>query len=150
MPNVRVCAAEMFVTNLFGSSETARLDLSGNTSFGLRTLSGGQVSLQVDGYLAIQNNATPPLVVDRRYSIRDVRAVVRDSVVGGTVTLRLKQNGVELCLLTIPSGDTESDILDGQALGVLEAGGLLTLDIVTVPQAVNTFPGRDLTVTIRL
>ncbi len=150
IPNVRVCASELFATNIFGDSETARIDLSGNTSFGLRTLSGGQVSLQVDGYLAIQNNATPPLIVDRKYSIRDVRAVVRDTVVGGAVTIRLKQDGAELCTLVIPDGDTESDVVDGQGLTILEAGASLTLDVVAVPQAVNTFPGRDLTVTVRL
>jgi hypothetical protein len=150
MPNVRVCAAELFVTNAFGDSETARIDLSGNTTSGLRTMSGGQISLQVDGYLAIQTNATPPLIVDRKYSIRDVRAVVRDAVVGGVVTIRLKQDGVEICRLAIPNGETESDVLDGQGLAILEAGGSLTLDILAVPQVVNSFPGRDLTVAIRL
>ena len=150
MPNVRVCAAEMFVTNALGDSETTRIDLVGNMTLGLRTMYGGQVSLQVDGYLAIQNNATPPLYVDRKYSIRDVRGVVRDAVTGGDVLLRVKQNGVELCLLTIADGETVSDVVNGQDLGILDAGAELTIDILTVPQMLNSFPGRDLTVTIRL
>jgi hypothetical protein len=150
IPNVRVCSAEMFVTNRFGDSETTRIDLGGNTSYGLRTMSGGQVSMQVNGYLAIQNNATPPLIVDRKYSIRDVRATVRDSVTGGEVLLRVKQNGAELCSLVIPDGDTESDVVNGQYLGILDSGAELTIDILAVPQVLNSFPGRDLTVTIRL
>lgn len=111
---------------------------------------GGQASLQVDGYLAIQNQATPPLIIDRDYSIRSIQAVVRDGVSGGTVTLRLKQNDTELCTLTIPDGDTESDVLDGQNLDILHAGSQLGIDIVSVPQLGNSFPGRDLAITIRL
>ena len=76
--------------------------------------------------------------------------MVRDTVVGGALTIRLRQDGAELCTLVIPDGDTESDVVDGQGLAILEAGASLTLDVVAVPQAVNTFPGRDLTVAIRL
>ncbi len=150
LPNVRICAAEMFATNSIGNGETSRIELTGNTSQGLRTMYGGQASLQVDGYLAIQNQATPPLIIDRDYSIRSIQAVVRDGVSGGTVTLRLKQNDTELCTLTIPDGDTESDVLDGQNLDILHAGSQLGIDIVSVPQLGNSFPGRDLAITIRL
>lgn len=150
LPNVRICAAEMFATNAIGSGETARVELTGTTANGLRTMYGGQALLQVDGYLAIQNQATPPLIVDRDYSIRDIQAVVRDQVSGGNLVLRLKQDDTELCTLTIPDGDTLSDAVDGQSLGILKAGSQLGLDIVAVPQLGNSFPGRDLAVTIRL
>ena len=34
------------------------------TDQGLRTLSGGQLSMQVEGYLATQTDAAPPLVIE--------------------------------------------------------------------------------------
>jgi hypothetical protein len=150
LPNARICAAEMFATNSLGSGETGRIDLTGTIANGLRTMYGGQASLQVDGYLAIQNQATPPLIVDRDYSIRDIQAVIRDGVTGGNLILRLKQNDEELCLLTIPDGEVESEVVSGLDLGVLTSGSKLGLDILAVPQLGTSFPGRDLAVTIRL
>jgi hypothetical protein len=62
----------------------------------------------------------------------------------------LKQNDEELCLLTIPDGEVESEVVSGLDLGVLTSGSKLGLDILAVPQLGTSFPGRDLAVTIRL
>lgn len=151
LPDTRICAAELFMTNSIGDGEVSRIEVAGaSTAYGLRTMQGGLVSLQLDGYLAVQNQATPPLVVDRKYSIKEVGAVLRDAVVGGPLVLRLHQDDVELCTLTVPDGDTEADVVDGQLLPILEPGAQIGIDVLSVPILGNTFPGRDLTVWIRL
>lgn len=151
LPNTRICVAELFMTNSLGNGEISRVEVSGaSTAYGLRTMHGGVVSLQVDGYLGVQNQATPPLVVDRKYSIKQVGAVLRDAVLGGPLTIRLHQDEVEICTLTVPDGDTEADVVDGQFLPILEAGAQIGIDILSVPILGNTYPGRDLSVWIRL
>jgi hypothetical protein len=53
----------------------------------LRTPSGGQLSIQVEGYLAIQLNSAPPLVIEDGHSVRDVFAVVGEAPSGAPVEL---------------------------------------------------------------
>ena len=117
---------------------------------GLRTLSGGQVTLQVDGYLAVQTNATPPFVVEGTHAVRDIAAVLSEAPVGGSVQLRILQNTTSYATLTIPAGQTTSAAISGSDLPPLAAGARLRLDILSVPGAPNTLPGKSLTVTIRL
>jgi len=117
---------------------------------GLRTLAGGQLSIQAQGYLAIQTGAAPPLVVEDARAARDIFAVVREAPDGGEVELQVRQNGSVYCTLTIPDGQTISNVVNGFGLAPLEMDDRLDLDITSVPTAVNTLPGRDLTVIIRL
>ncbi len=53
--------------NMFGTSPVMHVPYSATTDGGLRTLSGGQIALQVDGYLAVQTDATPPFVMDEAH-----------------------------------------------------------------------------------
>jgi hypothetical protein len=148
--DVRVAAAELFVTNSQGSSDVARRAFTATTDFGLRTLSGGQFSIQVEGPLAIQTNAAPLLSVESAHSVRDVYAVVKDAPTAAPIQLRVTQNGAPYCQLTIPAGAVASNIVDGFALGPLAAKAQVGLDITSVAQTADSTPGRDLTVTIRL
>jgi hypothetical protein len=116
----------------------------------LRTLSGGQIALQVDGYLAVQTDATPPFTVESSHAVRDIFATVREAPQGGPIQLRVRQNSTTYCTLTIPTGATVSSSVGGFGLPPLASGNQVSLDIVSVPGAANTLPGRDLTVTIRL
>ncbi|HBY60805.1 MAG TPA: hypothetical protein DEH78_13365, partial [Solibacterales bacterium] len=67
LPNTRVSVAELFVTNARGNSGITRYSYTALVDQGLRTLSGGQYAIQVEGYLAVQSAAAPPLVVERAY-----------------------------------------------------------------------------------
>jgi hypothetical protein len=116
----------------------------------LRTLSGGQLSIQVDGYLAIQTGAAPPLVIESSYAARDISAVVGEAPSGAAVSLQLRQNSTVYCTLTIADGAASSNVVDGFGLPPLAAEAQLYLDILSVPGAADTLPGRDLTVTVRL
>jgi hypothetical protein len=148
LPNARIAAVELFVTNSRGNSPTARKHFTATIDRGIRTLSGGQLSMQVEGNLAIQMNAVPPLIVEDPRAIRDLFATVSEAPLGASIDLELRQNGTLLCpALTIPTGSTESATVNGFGLGPLIARGELTLDIVSVG---TDAPGRDLTVTIRL
>ena len=153
LPDVRVAASELYMTNSRGNSDTSRIAVTANVNQGLRTLSGGQITFQVEGYLAVITDITPPYVVDQAYSIRDIFASLREPATGGPVQLKLRQNGADYCFLTISSGATRSNIVNGLGLPPLVAKAALSLDVTSVPFDqinANNLPGRDLTVTVRL
>jgi hypothetical protein len=150
IPDVRISAAELFMTNSRGNSSVAAESFTGSTDFGLRSLLGGQLTIQIEGPLAIQTNAAPPLLVDTTCSVRDVSAVVRNAPSGAPITMQVTQNGNVYCALTIPTGATTSNVVDGFALGPLQAQAIIGLNITSVVETANTQPGSDLTVTIRL
>jgi hypothetical protein len=146
LPDVRVASAELFVTNNRGNSPTSTMCLTGTTDNGLRTLSGGQYCIQVQGYLAVDQNAAPALVVDSSHSVRDVFAVMGKAA-DAPIQLQLNVNGATYCQLTIVPGQFVSNSVDGNSLPPLTAGAQITLSILAVGQ---TYPGSDLTVLIRL
>jgi hypothetical protein len=149
MPSVRIAAAEMYVTNRRGDSPTAVRSYVSEPDHGLRTLSGGSLSLQVTGPLFIGSAITPPVIVDRRCLLREVAAMVAEAPQGAGMTLRLNAGGSEFVTLTIAAGSTQSNVVAGQSLAMLEAGEALTLDVVSVPPAALGAPGCDLTVLLR-
>ncbi|MBV9157050.1 MAG: hypothetical protein JO097_12365, partial [Acidobacteriaceae bacterium] len=153
LPDVRICAAQFFVTNAFGDSQSNQQAYTNQGDGGLRTLSGGQFSIQVSGYLATQQNVAPPLFVEASHAVRDLRASVSQAASGYTISVDVLQNGAEYCNLTIASGVTASDPVDGVALPPLQEGAAITVNITL--EVIQSFqgsisPGRDLTVTIRL
>ena len=150
IPDVRIAAADLFMTNSRGNSSVAAESFTDTTELGLRSLLGGQLTIQVEGPLAIQTNAAPPLVVETSCSVRDVYAVVQDAPSAAPVIMQVTQNGQVYCELTIATGATVSNVLDGFALGPLQAQSLIGLNITSVVQTGNTAPGSNLTVTIRL
>lgn len=153
LSDVRICAAEFFVSNSFGSSQTSQVCYTNLPDGGLRTLSGGQLSIQVSGYLATQQNAAPPLMVEAAHAVRDIRASLSQAASGYTITVDVLQNGTEYCRLQMASDATASNIIDGATLPALIEGANLTINITlnviqNAPASLN--PGRDLTITIRL
>lgn len=150
LPDARIAAAEMYVTNSRGNSPTALTSYTATVQAGIRTLSGGQLSLQIEGYLAIQTDAVPAVTMDSSHSVRDIFAKVGSAPTLADVVLRLKVDSVTYCNLTIAMGETTSNILDGFGLKPLAAGAQLGLDVVSVGQTNDSTPGSDLTVTVRL
>jgi hypothetical protein len=112
----------------------------------LRSLSGGQYSIEIDGFLAVQQSVAAAVVVEAAHAVRDVYAVL-GTAADAPVQLQLNVNGNAYCSLSIPAGMTTSTASDGFSLGPLPAGGQITLSILTVGQ---TYPGANLTVLIRL
>ncbi len=150
LPDVRIAYAELFMTNSQGNSDVKIKQSTSNIYQGLRTLSGGQLSMQVEGMLAIQTDATPPLIAEASHSVRDVFATLGTAGTGSPVQLQITQNGVPYGpLLTIPPGSTTSNVVDGFLLGPLTVRSIIGLNIVAVSQTFDTLPGSDLTVTIR-
>ncbi len=153
LPDVRICAAEFFVSNSFGSSQATEICYTSLPDGGLRTLSGGQFSIQVSGYLATQQNAAPPLLIEAAHAVRDIRASLNQAANGYSITVDILQNGAEYCQLQIASGATTSNITDGAALPALIEGANITINVTlsVIPNGPSSLrPGRDLTVTIRL
>jgi Putative phage tail protein len=150
LPDVRIAAAALFMTNVYGSGPATLAPFVATVDEGLRTLSGGQLSLQVEGYLAIQTDAVPPLVVEATEAARDIFAVVGEAPSGGSIEMQLRQGSTVYCTLTIADGLTISGSVNGFGLPPLVASSLVSLDILSVPGAADTLPGRDLTVIIRL
>ena len=150
LPGVRVAAADLVLTNGRGNSEVAKRSVTGTVDYGLRTLQGGQISLQVEGWLAIQEDATPPFMVESALAMRDVFAVVGEAPMLGAIVLVLRQDEDQICTLTIPAGDSVSNVVGGFGLAPLRSGARLRLEVASVAQSAEGTPGSDLTVTIRL
>jgi hypothetical protein len=148
LPDVRIACAQLFVTNSQGNSSATGISFTHNVENGLRTLSGGQYSIQVEGYLAVDQMAAPPLLVDAAHSVRDIYAVL-GTPADQIVIAQLYVNGaVYGAPLTIPIGQyISSNSIDGATLAPLPGGARITLAVTQVGQ---TLPGADLTVIIRL
>jgi hypothetical protein len=147
LPNARVASAELIVTNSRGGSEAAVACFSGESDGGLRTYSGGQFCFQVFGFLAVDAQPAPDLVVDSPCSVRDVYAVVKRAPSGSDITLTLLRNATEYATLHIADGTTASEVVSGFDRSPLNAEDRLGLAISGVGADI---PGADLTVTIRL
>ena len=146
LPNSKVASAELFVTNSRGNSQTNAINLTQSVDYGLRTLSGGQYSFQVQGFLAVDSNPAPNVIVEAAHAVEDVYAIVKQAPVGGPIQISLSQNGSPYCTLTIPDGATVSPSVDGFGMP-LPAQAQLSIAITGVGQ---TSPGSDLTVILRL
>ncbi len=154
LPDYRVCAAQFYVTNSFGDGETNQTCYISSTEAGLRTLSGGQFSFQVSGFVTNQQNAAPMVVVEAAHAVRDIRATITQPPLGYAIGIELLQNGTPYCGLTINSGSlTSTPVVDGLSLLPLSEDATLTMNTSLTPVQGFTgsaSPGQDLTVTIRL
>ncbi len=154
LPDLRISAAEFYVTNSFGNGQANQTCYLSSTQTGLRTLSGGQFSFQISGFVTTQQGAAPPFVVEAAHSVRDIRADLAQAALGYTVQLELLQNGSSYCILNIGSGSTNSSsVIDGLTVPPLSESATVTLNVLVTPiqgftGATNL--GRDLTVTVRL
>jgi hypothetical protein len=146
LPNAKVASAELFVTNSRGNSPTAAINLTQSVDYGMRTLSGGQYSFQVQGFLAVDSDPAPNVIVEAAHAVQDVYAIVKQAPVGGPIQITLSQNGSPYCTLSIPAGAIISPSVDGFGMPLL-AQAQLSLAITAVGQ---TSPGSDLTVILRL
>jgi hypothetical protein len=146
LPNCRVAAAEIFVTNSKGNSAPGAACFTQTAERGIRTLSGGQYSIQVNGYLAVEQDAAPALVVEAPHSVRDVFAILGRAA-DATVKAQLQVDGAAYCDLDVGPLATLSPSVDGSELPPLKAGQRLSLSILAVGSA---NPGADLSVVIRL
>ncbi|HYP06756.1 MAG TPA: hypothetical protein VER03_11045, partial [Bryobacteraceae bacterium] len=148
VPDIRIVAAELYVTNVRGNSQVGVTCYSDLTDGGLRTLSGGQFSMQIDGTLSVQSDAVPRLSIEAAHALRDLYAQVIEPSTGSPIEVRVTHDGEPYATLTIPPGEVLSDpVLDGLTLPPLQAGWKLGLDVTGVG---NDRPGAGLTVTLRL
>jgi hypothetical protein len=143
---VRVASAELIVTNTRGNSATKSICLTTTADNGLRTLSGGQYAIQVDGFLAVQQSVAPAIVTEASHAVRDVFAIL-GTVADAPVALQVNVDGTAWCTLTVATGMSTSQAVSGLVLGPLQMGAKLTLSVLSVGQ---TYPGADLTVVVRL
>jgi hypothetical protein len=117
-----------------------------NVDNGLRTLSGGQYSIQVEGFLAIEQSVAPAIVVETARSVRDIFAIL-GTAADSQVQVQVNINGALYCALTFAPTTTTSNSIPGGTLPFLQAMAQITVGVLSTGQ---TQPGADLTVTIRL
>ena len=146
LPDVRVASAELFATNNKGNSPIGSIALTHTTDLGLRTTSGGQYTIQVDGFLAVDQYAAPALVMDASHAVREIYAVL-GTAADAPVHLQLNVSGIPYCSLTFAASTSVSNSVAGNSLPPLAAGSQVTLSILSVGQV---YPGADLTVLIQL
>lgn len=148
LPNTRLVAAELFMTNSKGDGPIGAASFASLPGSGLRSLSGGQYTIQIQGHLTLQTDAVPPITAERPHVTGSICARLAEPPVGGASILRLKKNGDAWCDVVINDGQSTSETIEGVALCPLQIGDVLSLDILAVPSGVGTQPGRDLTLTI--
>jgi hypothetical protein len=148
--NRRLVAAEMYATNKLGDSPTGVACFTFLEGNGLRSPAGGQYTLQVAGFLARQYGATPPLVVESTHSVQALEATVSTAPASGALRVLVRRNGLPYAELLIPDGAGRSAALDVMDLPALVSGDTLVADVLEVPSAAASMPGKDLTITIAL
>jgi hypothetical protein len=150
LPNARVASAQMYVTNAIGNSAAREVSFTQTVDRGLRTLSGGQITLTIDGFLAVGTDAVPAYVAERDYSAGFVQAFLMSpptGVEGPGVTVRLRVNNQNWCELTVPHGAAESNAVNGRDLPAIRKASRIALDLLTVGTGT---PGSGLTVVIQV
>jgi hypothetical protein len=150
LPNARVASAQMYVSNAIGNSAAREVSFTQTIDRGLRTLAGGQITLTIDGFLAVQTDAIPAFAAERDYSTGVVQAFLLSPPTGPEgpgVTLRLRLNNQEWCQLMVPHGAVQSNAVNGRNLPVIRKESRLSLDVLTVGAAT---PGSGLTVVIQV
>jgi hypothetical protein len=146
LPDVLVPCAELFVTNDVGNSPTTGICLTHTVDNGSRTLAGGQYSIQVDGFLAVEQSVAPAVVVETPRSVRDVFAIL-GTAADAPVQVQVNLNGTAYCTVTIAAGALLSNAIAGTTLPYLPMMGQITAGVLSVGQ---NAPGSDLTIIIRL
>jgi hypothetical protein len=146
LPDIRVGSAQLFVTNQLGNSPITGICMTHNVDNGLRTLSGGQYSIQVDGFLAVEQSVAPAIIVETGHSVQDVFAIL-GTAADAQVQVQVNVNSAVYCTLTFAPGATTSNSILGSTLTPLQAMAQVTVAVLSVGQ---TDPGEDLTVIIRL
>jgi hypothetical protein len=146
LADARVASAELFCTNRKGDGPTHAVRLTHNDDHGLRTLSGGQYSLQVSGFLAVDEAAAPAVIVEASHAVKDVYAAL-GTTADAEVRVEVRVDGAAYCTVRVPAGATVSEAADGGELAPLMAGSMVTIAVQAVGLAL---PGADLTVIIRL
>lgn len=149
LPQVRVAAGQLRMTNRLGTSGWFTQAFTLTTDRGLRTLNGGQIVLQIPGYQAIQVDAVPRVILDRDVVVRDVYARVGEAPRGTALQVQVLTDASVYADLVIAAGATTSNVVSGFDRAVLPAGTALGLSIVGIGQYVAGNPGRDLMVTLR-
>lgn len=147
LPNCRLATVELVLTNAIGNGPSAFNAYTETNELGLRTFSGGQYTFQIPGYLAIQSNAAPFIIVDIDRTVRDMYGVLGTPSSGAGVTVQLNLNGAAWATLQFAPGQATSPSVSGFGLATLHAGDQLSLDVTGVG---TTSPGSDLTLIIRL
>jgi hypothetical protein len=150
LPHARVAAAKLVFTNSVGTGAAGTQVFTALSEYGLRSGYGGQYALYVEGYLAIENDAAIPLVVDRDHSVRDVYATLQSPPTAGAVSLDILMDDEVYCSLHFAQGAVFSNTVSGVTLPPLRAGTKLSVNITSVVHYGNTIPGKDLSIRIRL
>jgi len=104
LPNCRLATVELVLTNAIGNGPSAFNAYTETNELGLRTFSGGQYTFQIPGYLAIQSNAAPFIIVDIDRTVRDMYGVLGTPSSGAGVTVQLNLNGAAWATLQFAPG----------------------------------------------
>jgi hypothetical protein len=145
--DMRMCAAECYVTNALGDSEVGVAHYTDTVDYGVRTLSRGQVDIQVEGVIGIQSDAAPAIYLAETSSVLDLWAFVKEAPDGEDIEIDVKVGGTVIATLTIEDGATSATAIDGRDLDAIAHSDPITIDITKVG---TTFPGEELVVRIRL
>ncbi len=150
LPHASIAASALWFTNSVGSSEAGLQTFTAFSDYGLRTGYGGQYALFAEGYMAMEDDAAIPLLIDRDHSVQDVYATLESPATGGPVEIDITLDQSVYCSLTFAQGSPFSNTISGVLLPPLRSGARLGINVRSVQHSSGTVPGRDLSVRIRL
>jgi hypothetical protein len=150
LPHASIAASTLWFTNSVGSSEAGLQTFTAFSDYGLRTGYGGQYALFAEGYMAMEDDAAIPLLIDRDHSVQDVYATLESPATGGPVEIDITLDQSVYCSLTFAQGSPFSNTISGVFLPPLRSGARLGINVRSVQHSSGTVPGRDLSVRIRL
>lgn len=113
----------------------------------MRTLSGGQYSIQIAGPLAVETGAAPDIVLETDHVIGDITAYLGTAASDSGIKIQVNVNDVAVCTLQIDAGYVASNTVRGADMAALRRGDRLSVDILAIG---STLTGTDLTVVVRI
>ena len=146
----RVVAVDCFMTNRKGDSPTTTNNFTtGFQNNGLRVFNGSQLDFVIEGRLAIESSAGPPLTIDRAMPIKDVVLRVDDNKgpTGADLLVDIVVAGVKVITgVKIAAGQTLGSTAAFAELDFIPADTPVSMDITQVG---STIPGERLVASVR-
>lgn len=129
--NERLRELSASIHELFGASDTSAA-----------TTAAAGLAVTVPAKLSIRSQAAPLFRIETATVVRKIEALLKQAPTGGDLALAINAPGL-ITTLTIPAGSTASAV---SGSWTIPADTILSIDVTAVGL---TFPGADLTVTLR-
>jgi hypothetical protein len=146
--NRLLVAAEFYLTNSFGAGVPSRFCYTMLAEGGMRFPERQGYSIQMSGVLHVRSAVAPGVPITRERLVQGVEAILGQPPTGGSARLRVRLDQSEVAQIEFASGETRATVINVAGPSLLKPGHLLYVDVLSVPTALNSWPGGDLSVMV--